>query len=284
MKYQAERAEIARLEAAVDRKIKKIANGTYNPLGKRSVLHTVNQTIAHINATGERPQAYYAGVNIAGTKNDPRRNSGRYTKRQLDAYKERLEGFLTPTVGFYELRTHTKKKTVTSQYVRSTIRTERAVKQYRDEMDSKVSFLPAQKGMNLTQADLSRLANYKVKDYETPYKVVSPSSQWDLGGEGDYFWRRAREVGTTTKPPMRLMRSYRKMRANMPVEVQSVLDAFTPAQLTALLTSGVLFDKLNEQWNVSDPSYAEHDYGHVLESKIADLEDMKRQLDEAGVR
>lgn len=109
MKYSMNelRARIAREEGRAARKIKKIAAGTYNPRGKRSRLYDITQ--ANKAANGEIPVpptglpiAYYKGVDITGTKRDPRRDSRRLRRPGLERYLEDLRTFNSGLVNYFK--------------------------------------------------------------------------------------------------------------------------------------------------------------------------------------
>ena len=78
-----ERAHV--LQKKADRKVKQIAAGTYHPRGTNWDLDNGKY-----------------GVDISGTKYDPRRsNIDRMTRRQVEAHIERLENFNSNVVGYY---------------------------------------------------------------------------------------------------------------------------------------------------------------------------------------
>ena len=83
------RARAHVLQAQADQKIAQIKAGTYAPEGTRGT------TMDHIN------NGKY-GVDIAGTKYDPRKSTiDRMTTRQVEAHIERLENFNSNVVGYY---------------------------------------------------------------------------------------------------------------------------------------------------------------------------------------
>ena len=83
------RARAHMLQAKADQKISQIKAGTYAPEGTRGT------TMDHIN------NGKY-GVDITGTKYDPRRSTiDRMTTKQVEAHIERLENFNSNVVGYY---------------------------------------------------------------------------------------------------------------------------------------------------------------------------------------
>ena len=122
------RAAVAKEEERARRKMARIKAGTYNPLGKRSVLSEIVPTAAELkqkrnyNPYKGRPLPHY-GVDIEGTKYDPLRNSKSYDRKRLEGYLERLKGFNTPTVGYFKGMNGT---IITAQTMRSLIRANRA--------------------------------------------------------------------------------------------------------------------------------------------------------------
>ena len=83
------RARAHVLQAKADQKIAQIKAGTYAPEGTRGT------TMDHIN------NGKY-GVDITGTKYDPRRSTiDRMTTRQVEKHIERLENFNSNVVGYY---------------------------------------------------------------------------------------------------------------------------------------------------------------------------------------
>lgn len=83
------RARARMLQAKADQKIAQIKAGTYAPEGTRGT------TMDHIN------NGKY-GVDITGTKYDPRRSTiDRMTTKQVEAHIERLENFNSNVVGYY---------------------------------------------------------------------------------------------------------------------------------------------------------------------------------------
>lgn len=122
------RAAVAKEEDKARRKMARIKSGTYNPLGKRSVLSEIVPTAAELkekrnyNPRKGRTLPHY-GVDIAGTKYDPLRNSKAYGRKRLERYLERLKGFNTPSVGYFRGMNDT---IITAQTMRSLIRANRA--------------------------------------------------------------------------------------------------------------------------------------------------------------
>lgn len=120
------RATVAKEEDKARRKMAAIKAGTYNPLGKRSVLSEIVPTRARVKQYKHfkkgRPLPHY-GVDISGTKNDPLRNSKYMSGKALKGYLERLKNFNTPTVGFFKGMNGT---VITAQTMRSLIRANKA--------------------------------------------------------------------------------------------------------------------------------------------------------------
>lgn len=120
------RAAVANEEDKARRKMARIKSGTYNPLGKRSVLSEIvpsaSQVKQYKHFKKARPLPHY-GVDISGTKHDPLRNSKSMNGKGLKNYLERLKGFNTPTVGFFKGMNGT---IITAQAMRSLIRANRA--------------------------------------------------------------------------------------------------------------------------------------------------------------
>ena len=120
------RAAVAKEEDKARRKMARIKSGTYNPLGKRSVLSEIvpakDRAERSKNFKKGRPLPPY-GVDISGTKDDPLRNSKTMNGKGLKNYLERLKGFNTPTVGFFKGMNGT---IITAQAMRSLIRANRA--------------------------------------------------------------------------------------------------------------------------------------------------------------
>ena len=120
------RAAVAKEEDKARRKMARIKAGTYNPLGKRSVLSEIVPSADRVkqnkNFKKGRPLPHY-GVDISGTEHDPLRKSKYMTSKALKNYLERLKGFNTPTVGFFKGMNGT---IITSQAMRSLIRANRA--------------------------------------------------------------------------------------------------------------------------------------------------------------
>lgn len=120
------RASVAKEEDKARRKMARIKSGTYNPLGKRSVLSEIVPTPDRVKVSKHfkkgRPLPHY-GVDISGTEHDPLRNSKYMSGKALKNYLERLKGFNTPTVGFFKGMNGT---IITAQTMRSLIRANRA--------------------------------------------------------------------------------------------------------------------------------------------------------------
>lgn len=116
------RAAVAKEEDKARRKMARIKSGTYNPLGKRSVLSEIVPTTDRVKQSKHfkkgRPLPHY-GVDISGTEHDPLRNSKHMNGKALKNYLERLKGFNTPTVGFFKGMNGT---VITAQMMRSLIR------------------------------------------------------------------------------------------------------------------------------------------------------------------
>lgn len=120
------RAAVAKEEDKARRKMARIKSGTYNPLGKRSVLSEIVPTPDSVKRSkhfkkGE-PLPHY-GVDISGSKYDPLRNSKYMSGKALKNYLERLKGFNTPTVGYFKGMGGS---IITAQAMRSLIRANRA--------------------------------------------------------------------------------------------------------------------------------------------------------------
>lgn len=120
------RAAVAKEEDRARRKMARIKAGTYNPLGKRSVLSEIVPTADRAKASKHfkkgRPLPHY-GVDISGTEHDPLRNSKYMSGKALKNYLERLKGFNTPTVGYFKGMNGT---VITAQTMRSLIRANNA--------------------------------------------------------------------------------------------------------------------------------------------------------------
>lgn len=120
------RAAVAKEEDRARRKMARIKSGTYNPLGKRSVLSEIVPTSEQVKQNKHfkkgRPLPHY-GVDISGTKHDPLRNSKYMNGKSLKNYLEQLKGFNTPSVGFFKGMNGT---VITAQTMRSLIRANRA--------------------------------------------------------------------------------------------------------------------------------------------------------------
>lgn len=120
------RAAVAKEEDKARRKMARIKAGTYNPLGKRSVLSEIVPAPDRVKQSKHfkkgRPLPHY-GVDITGTEHDPLRNSKYMNAKALKNYLERLKGFNTPTVGFFKGMNGT---IITSQTMRSLIRANRS--------------------------------------------------------------------------------------------------------------------------------------------------------------
>lgn len=120
------RAAVAKEEDKARRKMTRIKSGTYNPLGKRSVLSEIVPSTDRVKQSKHfkkgRPLPHY-GVDISGTKHDPLRNSKYMNGKALKNYLEQLKGFNTPSVGFFKGMNGT---IITAQTMRSLIRANRA--------------------------------------------------------------------------------------------------------------------------------------------------------------
>jgi len=120
------RAAVAKEEDRARRKMARIKAGTYNPLGKRSVLSEIVPTPDRVKQSKHfkkgRPLPHY-GVDISGTEHDPLRNATHMNGKALKNYLERLKGFNTPTVGFFKGMNGT---VITAQMMRSLIRANKA--------------------------------------------------------------------------------------------------------------------------------------------------------------
>ena len=120
------RAAVAMEEDRARRKMARIKAGTYNPLGKRSVLSEIVPTADQAKASKHfkkgRPLPHY-GVDISGTEHNPLRNSKYMNGKSLKNYLEQLKGFNTPSVGFFKGMNGT---IITAQAMRSLIRANRA--------------------------------------------------------------------------------------------------------------------------------------------------------------
>ena len=167
------RADIAKEEERARRKMARIKAGTYNPLGKRSVLSEIVPTEAQLkrkrnrNPYKGRPLLHY-GVDIEGTKYDPLRNSKSYGRKRLETYLERLKGFNTPTVGYFKGMNGT---VITAQTMRSLIRANRANNQ------RKASIIEANRDVFVPWL------NQTVEEYEEGTRknsYPSDSGGWDL--------------------------------------------------------------------------------------------------------
>lgn len=119
------RAAVSKEEDKARRKMARIKAGTYNPLGKRSVLSEIVPTQDRVKQSKHfkkgRPLPHY-GVDISGTEHDPLRNSKYMNGKALKSYLEQLKGFNTPTVGFFKGMNNT---IITAQTMRSLIRANR---------------------------------------------------------------------------------------------------------------------------------------------------------------
>jgi len=117
------RAAVAKEEERARRKMARIKAGTYNPLGRRSVLSEIVPTAAELKKGNYNPRKGrtlpHYGVDIAGSEYDPLRNSKSYGRKRLEMYLERLKGFNTPTVGYFKGMNGT---IITAQTMRSLIR------------------------------------------------------------------------------------------------------------------------------------------------------------------
>lgn len=199
------RAAVAKEEDKARRKMARIKSGTYNPLGKRSVLSEIVPTPAELkvkrnyNPRKGRALPHY-GVDIAGTKYDPLRNSKSYGRKRLETYLERLKGFNTPSVGYFKGMNGT---IITAQTMRSLIRANRAnnkrkadiveanrdvfvpwlnqtVGEY-DEGTRKNSYPSDAGGWDLKQYSTPRPANLTPKGAERLQdKIASMSGPWSL--------------------------------------------------------------------------------------------------------
>lgn len=120
------RAAVAKEEDKARRKMARIKSGTYNPLGRRSVLSEIVPAPDRVKQSKHfkkgRPLPHY-GVDISGTEHDPLRNSKYMNGRGLKSYLEQLKGFNTPTVGFFKGMNGS---IITAQTMRSLIRANRA--------------------------------------------------------------------------------------------------------------------------------------------------------------
>ena len=120
------RAAVAKEEDKARRKMARIKSGTYNPLGKRSVLSEIVPTTDRVKQSKHfkkgRPLPHY-GVDISGSEHDPLRNSKYMNGKALKNYLEQLKGFNTPSVGFFKGMNGT---IITAQTMRSLIRANRA--------------------------------------------------------------------------------------------------------------------------------------------------------------
>ena len=185
------RAAVAKEEDKARRKMARIKAGTYNPLGKRSVLSEIVPTAAELkgkrnrNPYKGRPLPHY-GVDIEGSEYDPLRNSKSYGRKRLETYLERLKGFNTPTVGYFKGMNGT---VITAQTMRSLIRANQANNQRKagivkanrdvfvpwlnqtvgeyDEGTRKHSYPSDAGGWDLKQYDTPRPANLTPKGAET---------------------------------------------------------------------------------------------------------------------
>lgn len=199
------RATVAKEEERARRKMASIKAGTYNPLGKRSVLSEIVPTAAELkrkrnrNPYKGRPLPHY-GVDIEGTKYDPLRNSKTYGRKRLEAYLELLKGFNTPTVGYFKGMNGT---IITAQAMRTLIRANRANNQRKahlvetnrdvfvpwlnqtvgeyDESTRKHSYPSDSGGWDLKQYGTPRPANLTPKGVETLLgKIASASGPMSL--------------------------------------------------------------------------------------------------------
>lgn len=199
------RATIAKEEERARRKMARIKAGTYNPLGKRSVLSEIVPTVAELkrernrNPYKGRTLPHY-GVDIKGTEYDPLRNSKSYGRKRLETYLERLKGFNTPTVGYFKGMNGS---IITAQAMRSLIRANNAnnkrkadivesnrdvfvpwlnqtVGEY-DEGTRKHSYPSDAGGWDLKQYPAPRPANLTPKGAERLQdKIASVSGPWSL--------------------------------------------------------------------------------------------------------
>lgn len=194
------RAVVAKEEDRARRKMARIKAGTYNPLGKRSVLSEIVPTAAELkkgrnyNPHKGRALPHY-GVDIAGTEYDPLRNSKSYGRKRLEGYLEKLKGFNTPTVGYFKGMNGT---IITAQAMRSLIRANRANNQRKadiveanrdvhvpwlnqtvgeyDEGTRKHSYPSDAGGWDLKQYDTPRPANLTPKGVEVLLGKISAVS------------------------------------------------------------------------------------------------------------
>lgn len=185
------RAAVAKEEGRARRKMARIKAGTYNPLGKRSVLSEIVPTEAELtrkrnrNPYKGRALPHY-GVDIKGTEYDPLRNSRSYGRKRLETYLERLKGFNTPTVGYFKGMNGS---IITAQTMRSLIRANQANNQRKasiveanrdvfvpwlnqtvgeyDEGTRKHSYPSDAGGWDLKQYDTPRPANLTPKGAES---------------------------------------------------------------------------------------------------------------------
>ena len=199
------RASVAKEEERARRKMARIKSGTYNPLGKRSVLSEIVPTAEEVkrkrnrNPYKGRPLPHY-GVDIEGTEYDPLRNSKNYDRKRLETYLERLKGFNTPSVGYFKGMNGT---IITAQAMRSIIRANQANNQRKadiveanrdvfvpwlnqtvgeyDEGTRKHSYPSDAGGWDLKQYDTPRPANLTPKGVESLLgKIASVSGSWSL--------------------------------------------------------------------------------------------------------
>lgn len=199
------RAAVAKEEERARRKMARIKAGTYNPLGKRSVLSEIVPTAAELkrkrnyNPHKGRPLPHY-GVDIAGTEYDPLRNSKSYGRKRLESYLEKLKGFNTPSVGYFKGMNGT---VITAQAMRSLIRANKANNQRKagiveanrdvfvpwlnqtvgeyDEHTRKHSYPSDAGGWDLKQYDTPRPANLTPKGVESLLgKIASVSGARSL--------------------------------------------------------------------------------------------------------
>lgn len=199
------RAAVTKEEERARRKMARIKSGTYNPLGKRSVLSEIVPTAAELkkgrnyNPHKGRSLPHY-GVDIAGTDYDPLRNSKSYGRKRLENYLENLKGFNTPSVGYFRGMNGT---IITAQAMRSLIRANRANNQRKagiveanrdvfvpwlnqtvgeyDERTRKHSYPSNAGGWDLKQYDTPRPANLTPKGAESLLgKIATVSSARSL--------------------------------------------------------------------------------------------------------
>lgn len=200
------RAAVAKEEERARRKMARIKAGTYNPLGKRSVLSEIVPTAAELkkrrnyNPYKGRPLHHY-GVDIAGTEHDPLRNSKSYGRKRLETYLENLKGFNTPSVGYFKGMNGT---VITAQTMRSLIRANRANNQ------RKASIVEANRDVFVPWLNQT-VGEYD--EYTRKHSYPSDAGGWDLKQ-----YKTPRPASLTPKGAQSLLGKIASMSATVSLE------------------------------------------------------------------